>query len=291
MTSAVPPKSTNRWVWISLASILGLFCIVQLANVFGDEGISLGDKVGVVRLEGLITTPDDVIKDLDVFRKRDDIRSIVLRIDSPGGTVAPSQEIYEKVKTTSMEKPVVVSIGSVGASGGYYAALESDKIVVNRGSIVGSIGVILEYPVAVDLLDQIGLRFETVKSGEIKDSGSPTREVTKEDRLAFKAVVMDLHNQFKYAVSEGRNLDMETVNTLADGRVFTGEQAVELGLADTVGTMEDAIKIAAVLGDIAGDPVTVEVKKDQLSIFNILLGEAEEKIESWFDLQPAFRWR
>lgn len=291
MSAPTLPKSSNRWVWITLGCILGLFILTQLVSVFSDNNITFGEKVGIVRLEGLITNSDDVVKDLETFRKRDDIHAIVLRIDSPGGTVAPSQEIYEKVKKTNLEKPIVTSIGAVGASGGYYAALGSNKIVVNRGSIIGSIGVILEYPVAVELLEKIGLRFETIKSGNTKDSGSPTRKVTKEDREAFQAVVMNLHDQFKQAVSDGRKLDISSVNTLADGRVFTGEQAVELGLADTAGTMEDAVKLAAVLGEIEGEIITTEARKDSPRMIDFLLGEAEKQIESWFDLQPAFRWR
>jgi len=291
MKSLTMPKSNNRWVWILLACIFGIYLLSRIGSVFSEDGISYGDKVGIVRLEGLITDSEKIIDNIEKLRKREDVRSIVLRIDSPGGSVAPSQEIYEKVKQTNMEKPVVASIGTVGASGGYYAALESETIIVNRGSIVGSIGVILEYPVAVDLLENIGLKFETIKSGNVKDSGSPTREVTKEDRETFRSVVLNLHDQFKRAVADGRKLDVELVNTLADGRVFTGEQSIELGLADTLGTLEDAIRIAAQLGNIAGDPVTVEARKEQPSIIDFLFGEVDEQIESWFGLQPAYRWR
>ncbi len=285
------PKSSNKWVWIILSVIFGLFLLTQIMNVFSGDGLSLGEKVGIVRLEGPIMSSKSVVRDLEKFRKREDVKAIVLRIDSPGGAVAPSQEIYEKVKKLTQHKPVVVSMGSVGASGGYYAALGSDKIVVNRGSIVGSIGVILEYPVAVELLNKIGLRFETIKSGDTKDSGSPTRKVTEEDRITFKEVIMNLHGQFKRAVSDGRKLSMDVVESLADGRVFTGEQSVEIGLADTIGTMDDAIVIAGVLGKISGSPTTVEAQKKRRGIINLLLGEAEEKIGSRFDVQPAYRWR
>jgi protease-4 len=179
-----------------------------------------------------------------------------LRIDSPGGSVAPTQEIYEKVKTLRGVKPVIASVGAVAASGGYYAALECEKIVANRGSIIGSIGVILEYPVAVDLLEKIGLRFETVKSGEVKDMGNPTREVTERDREIFQSVIYDLHRQFLDAVVEGRSLEKSMVEPLADGSVFTGEQALNLGLVDTLGTLENAIEIAAYFAEITfGLPV------------------------------------
>jgi len=182
-------------------------------------------------------------------------------------------------------------VGAVAASGGYYAALECEKIVANRGSIIGSIGVILEYPVAVDLLEKIGLRFETVKSGEVKDMGNPTREVTERDREIFQSVIYDLHRQFLDAVVEGRSLEKSMVEPLADGSVFTGEQALNLGLVDTLGTLENAIEIAANFAKITGKPKVISHKKERSGLLDYLLGDAKQTASSWFQPKPAYRWQ
>ena len=240
-------SSVNRWVWISLGVVFFLFIVAQIVSFSIDRTqLHLGEKVGIVSIEGAIFSSKKAVKELDEFAERKDIKAIVLRINSPGGSVAPTQEIYEKVKTLRGIKPVIASVGAVAASGGYYTALECEKIVANRGSVIGSIGVILEYPVAVDLLKKIGLRFETVKSGEVKDMGNPTREVTKRDREVFQSVINDLHRQFLNAVVEGRSLDKSIVEPLADGSVFTGEQALHLGLIDILGTFENAIEMSLI---------------------------------------------
>jgi len=285
-------SSVNRWVWISLGVVFFLFIVAQIVSFSIDRTqLHLGEKVGIVSIEGAIFSSKKAVKELDEFAERKDIKAIVLRINSPGGSVAPTQEIYEKVKTLRGIKPVIASVGAVAASGGYYTALECEKIVANRGSVIGSIGVILEYPVAVDLLKKIGLRFETVKSGEVKDMGNPTREVTKRDREVFQSVINDLHRQFLNAVVEGRSLDKSIVEPLADGSVFTGEQALHLGLIDILGTFENAIEIAANLAEISGKPKVIYPKKERSGLLDYLLGNAKQTASSWFQVTPAYRWQ
>ena len=285
-------SSVNRWVWISLGVVFFLFIVAQIVSFSIDRTqLHLGEKVGIVSIEGAIFSSKKAVKELDEFAERKDIKSIVLRINSPGGSVAPTQEIYEKVKTLRGIKPVIASVGAVAASGGYYTALECEKIVANRGSVIGSIGVILEYPVAVDLLKKIGLRFETVKSGEVKDMGNPTREVTKRDREVFQSVINDLHRQFLNAVVEGRSLDKSIVEPLAAGSVFTGEQALHLGLIDILGTFENAIEIAANFADISGKPKVIYPKKERSGLLDYLLGNAKQTASSWFQVTPAYRWQ
>jgi protease-4 len=285
-------SSVNRWVWISLGVVFFLFIVAQIVSFSIDRTqLHLGEKVGIVSIEGAIFSSKKAVKELDEFAERKDIKAIVLRINSPGGSVAPTQEIYEKVKTLRGIKPVIASVGAVAASGGYYTALECEKIVANRGSVIGSIGVILEYPVAVDLLKKIGLRFETVKSGEVKDMGNPTREVTKRDREVFQSVINDLHRQFLNAVVEGRSLDKSIVEPLADGSVFTGEQALHLGLIDILGTFENAIEIAANFANISGKPKVIYPKKERSGLLDYLLGNAKQTASSWFQVTPAYRWQ
>ena len=285
-------SSVNRWVWISLGVVFFLFIVAQIVSFSIDRTqLHLGEKVGIVSIEGAIFSSKKAVKELDEFAERKDIKAIVLRINSPGGSVAPTQEIYEKVKTLRGIKPVIASVGAVAASGGYYTALGCEKIVANRGSVIGSIGVILEYPVAVDLLKKIGLRFETVKSGEVKDMGNPTREVTKRDREVFQSVINDLHRQFLNAVVEGRSLDKSIVEPLADGSVFTGEQALHLGLIDILGTFENAIEIAANFAEISGKPKVIYPKKERSGLLDYLLGNAKQTASSWFQVTPAYRWQ
>jgi len=285
-------SSVNRWIWIAVA-VLVIFIIVSrmwTSDQTG-EGLSLGPKVGIVYLEGPIFDSRAVIEDLEEMAERSDVKAIVLRVNSPGGGVASSQEIYEKVKRLNQTTPIVTSVGSMAASGGYYSALGSTTIVANPGSITGSIGVIMDYPVATDLLNKIGLKFETVKSGELKDSGSPSRAVTDADRHYFQSVVQDMHEQFMEAVALSRNLDFATVAELADGRVFTGRQSLVLGLIDTIGTFDDAVAIAAELGDISGKPKLIKPKKDKPQFLEWLFEEARTEIGSLLKVEPAYRWQ
>jgi len=253
--------------------------------------MGLGEKIGLIEITGEIFQSKKHVKNLEKLRKRDDIRAIVLRIDSPGGLVAPTQEIFTKVQKVNQEKPVVVSVGTAAASGGYYIAVGSQRIVANPGSIVGSIGVRFDFPVAVDLMEKIGLRIETFKSGDLKDAGSPTREVTDADREFFNEVISSIQDQFVNAVSISRNLDVSVVRKLADGRIFTGEQAVSLGLVDTLGTLEDAIIIAGKMGGISGKPRVFEFEKKRPSFFDAIWGNLENNVGTMFHSAPSYLWR
>ena len=286
------PGSTNRWIWYSIGAILIVFFVFRIFSTSStNSGLFSGDKVGIVRLEGLIISSEQVNKQLNDYAERSDIKAIVLRINSGGGVVGASQEIYEKVKDLKGKVPIIVSVDNAAASGAYYAALESDMIVANHGSLVGSIGVILDYPVMTELFEKIGLHVETVKSGALKDSGSPTRPVSRADREYFQAVVDDQHDQFINAVAIGRNLPVDVVRELADGRIFTGNQALELSLIDTIGTFEDAIAIAGKIGGIKGKPKMVEVMKKRKSIFDLLYNKIQQRMRSRVGVEPAYIWQ
>lgn len=283
--------SPNRWIWIS---VLILVAVILLARIFtsdsSSESLSLGPKIGIVTLEGPIIDGTAVIRNLDNMIGRSDVKALVFRINSPGGAVAPSQEIYERVKSINETCPVVVSIGSMAASGGYWAALGSSRIVANPGSVTGSIGVIMDYPIATDLLAKIGLKFETVKSGNLKDSGSPTRAVTEADREYFKSVVQDIHDQFVQVVAENRKLDIAKVRELATGRVYTGRQSLGIGLVDTLGTLQDAVAIAGILGKIDGKPKTVRPPKERPTLIDWIMEDVRTKFWTTFNVSPALRW-
>jgi len=285
-------RAINRWVWISIGAILFIFILFRIfSSPTSGSGLFGGDKIAVVRLEGLIISSEQVNKELDHFVERSDVKAIILRINSGGGVVGASQEIYEKVKKLNLEKPIIVSVDNAAASGAYYAALESEMIVANHGSLVGSIGVILDYPVASELFDKLGLHFETIKSGKLKDSGSPSRPVNEEDREYFQAVVDDQHEQFISAVAEGRDIPIDEIRKYADGRIFTGNQALEISLIDTIGTFDDAIAIAGELVGIKGNPKKIEVRKKRESIFDLLFSEIQRNLGSRIGVEPAYRWQ
>jgi len=228
-----------------------------------ESGWRSREKIALIRVEGVIIDSKEVIKALRRYQGDDDIKAILLRVDSPGGAVAPSQEIYDTLKEIQSEgkKKVVTSMGTVAASGGYYIASATDMIVANPGTLTGSIGVIMELTNLEGLMRKIGVESVTIKSGKNKDIGSPFRKMKKEERAIFQNVLDDVHSQFIEAVAEGRSLEIDTVRKLADGRIFTGRQAKTLGLVDELGSLEAAIKRAAELGGIAGKPEVVETKK------------------------------
>ena len=288
------PSSNLNWLWWSIGIFFGLIFTFQLgAWSAGSENDGIGKKVGIINIDGPIVSAESTIEQLEKFSIRNDISAVVIRIDSPGGLVAPTQEIYEKIKSLSELKPVVASMATVAASGGYYIALGVDTIIANPGTIVGSIGVVINYPVMTELLDKVGVEFETVKSGDLKDVGSYSRKVTESDRKHLNEMVNDMHNQFVNAVSENRPmLDKENVFSLADGRVYTGLQSKELGLIDLIGTYEDAIELAGSLAQISGKPKTVQVnKKRGSSILDWLSGGLEQTVGDWFEELPSYRWR
>jgi protease-4 len=217
---------------------------------------ALGDKIGVIEVTGVISSATEILEDLHDFREDSAIKAIVLRIDSPGGSVAPSQEIHDAVKKTAAIKPVVVSMGSVAASGGYYIAVAGQQIVANPGTMTGSIGVLMEFANYEELLKKIGWQNTVVKSGRFKDIGSPNRPMSDADRQLLQTMIDDVQSQFVSAVAEGRNLSLEKVREVADGRIMTGRQALAAGLVDKLGGLETAIDLAAELAGI-DDPKVI----------------------------------
>lgn len=243
--------------------IIGLFLFISI--LFGEREDMLpttGKRLAIVELNEPIISSESVVRQFKRYRENRSIRGIVFRIDSPGGGVAASQEIFEEVKKTKEAgKPVVVSIGAVAASGGYYVACPATRIVANPGSVTGSIGVIMQFLTVEGLMNKVGVSSSTYKSGPLKDAGSPFRRPTKQESEYFQALIGDVYEQFVNAVAENRNLPRRTVLRYADGRVFSGKQALQFGFVDTLGTYEDAIGIAAELAGIEGKPELYKERK------------------------------
>lgn len=245
-----------------------------------------GPRVGVVEVRGPIADAKDVLESMEKFRRDPEIRAIVLRVDSPGGAVGPSQEIFRAVERTKKDKKVVASLGALAASGGYYAASAADRIVASPGTITGSIGVIAEFAEVSELLDLAKIRTATFKSGPLKDSGSPTRPLTDADRAHFDALVREIYGQFVRDVARSRGIAEEKLRPMADGRVLTGEQAHREKLVDELGNLNDALALAAALAGATGDPVPVYPEKHDLSA---LLGLLEGAARSLGDAGAALR--
>ena len=245
-----------------------LFLIIISSIMDTDDSVNYFN-VGVVSIEGPITESKKIVDNLNNFSKNDNIDAIMLKINSPGGAVVPSQEIYKKVDAISSEnaKPIFASIGSLGASGGYYIAIGADLIVANSGSLVGSIGVIMNFPIVKDMFDKIGLRFETIKSGTYKDSGSPYREANDIDTKYFKEITLNLHDQFVKEVSSQRNISITKTRSLAKGQIYTGAMAYENNLIDTLGTFEEALNIMQKMTNITNEIRLIYPKEDE-SLFS-----------------------
>jgi protease-4 len=225
------------------------------------------EKVGIIEIVGAITNAKDTLRNLKRFREESSIKAIVLRIDSPGGAVAPSQEIFQEIRKTVKLKTVIASMGTVAASGGYYIAAGTDEIFANAGTITGSIGAIMGFTNFQDIFRRIGLVPVVVKSGEYKDIGSPVREMTGEERKILQKLVDAVHQQFVTDIAESRNMSIDKVSSLADGRIFTGKEAKTLGLVDEIGNLEDSIKWA---GDKAGIKGKISVVYAPVKKFSFL---------------------
>jgi protease-4 len=231
-----------------------------------DSEFGLGEKVGVIEINGIIADSKYVLNHLKRFREEHSIKAIVVRINSPGGAVGPSQEIFREIRKTSDTKKVVASMGTIATSGGYYIAAGANGIVANPGTITGSIGVIMGFTNYEELLHKIGLVPVVVKSGEYKDIGSPVRKMQPEEKKILKNFAKKIHKQFIEDIIDGRKLDRGKVESLADGRIFTGQESKEFGLVDRLGNLEDAIEWAGRLGGIKGRISTVYAKEKKLSI-------------------------
>jgi protease IV len=261
------------------AAVLGVlfFIVVSIASFLAGNKRTAqklpmvgADKVALVKVEGVLVTSTPIVEELRNYAEDPSIKAIIIRIDSPGGGVVVSQEIFNAVQNAKKEgKKVVVSMGTVAASGGYYVAAAADRIVANPGTLTGSIGVIMQFAVIEKLLDKIGVKGQVIKAGEYKDVGSPFRDMTPQEKKLLQSVLDDVHNQFIEAVikgrnealAEGRKLSAEEVRAIADGRIFTGRQAYELRLVDELGDLSDSIRIAGSLAGIKGKPQVIEKKK------------------------------
>ena len=256
--------------------VFGIIALLSLAVTYTKK-VPLGAKVAVIEVTGVIIDSADVIKEIEDYANDNSIKAVILRVNSPGGGVAPSQEIYEEILKLKKKKKVIVSMGSVAASGGYYIAAPADKIIANAGTLTGSIGVIMELPNVKGLMEKIGIEAQVIKSGRHKDIASVFKSLTVEEKQILQTVLDDVHDQFIEAVAVSRNMDAEAVRKLSDGRIFTGRMAKEIGLVDELGNLQDAIKIAGEMAGIKGRPEVV-YKKESFSIFDLLKGNVPKQL-------------
>ncbi|MFZ7126922.1 MAG: signal peptide peptidase SppA [Desulfobacterales bacterium] len=272
-------------------TVLGVALLIYLGtrdDPYGGFGGIGGDRVGIVEVGGIIADSRDVVENLRRFREDERIKAIVLRIDSPGGVVGPAQEIYREVGRTVQEKKVFASMGAVAASGGYYVAAAANGIMANPGTITGSIGVIMEFTNVQELLSKIGLSPVVVKSGDLKDVGSPVREMSEADRRFLQDFVGKLHRQFIADIASGRKMDIGAVEKIADGRILTGQEAQGLGLVDRIGNLEDAIAWAGESVGIEGRPDVVYPPERRLTFLRSLMASMS-RILLDTSLQPRLK--
>jgi protease-4 len=256
--------------------LLGVFVLVVFASAFffayltGGESKVLSmlsdDGVGVLLIDGAIDDSRQPLSELRRFKEAPWIKAVVVRIDSPGGAVAPTQEIFEEIRKIKGQKPVIASMGAMATSGGYYIASACDKIIASPGTLTGSIGVIMQLANVEELMKKIGVRGYNVKSGPNKDIGSPFQDLSAEGRAILQAVVDSVHSQFVSAVAKGRDMDEAAVRKLSDGRIYSGAQAKALGLVDNFGTLEDAIDLAAKQAGIESDPAVYYSRPERESV-------------------------
>lgn len=274
-------KKTCIIITIVLLSLM----VISLSLTLLQKKIPLGSRIALIRIEGPILDSRNIVEEIKEHTKDHSIKAIILRIDSPGGAVAPSQEIYEEVRKAAAAKKVVVSMGSIAASGGYYIAAPADMIIANPGTLTGSIGVIMEIPNIEGLMSKIGITTEVIKSGKHKDLASAFRKMGAEEREILQGVMDNVHEQFIRAVAAGRKLKIEDVRLIADGRIFSGEQAKTQKLVDELGTLEDTVKKTAELVGISGEPDLVE-KKEKTSIIELLKSRFPKELT---DIFPTLR--
>lgn len=286
-------RRTIVWAWlIGVVALLVIFLmtLVAIESILGRH-VSLpsyGQHVGLVTVAGPMYDAEPVIEDLRAMESTG-VSALVLRIDSPGGGVAAAQEIHDyvtRIKETGI--PIVVSMGAIAASGGYYIACPADSIIANPGTLTGSIGVIMSFSNLEELFGKIGLSFEVVKSGEFKDTGSWSRTMTDEERALLQETIDDIHAQFVETVASSRGMPADEVAALADGRIFSGRQAVDVGLVDGLGTLEDAIATAGRMAGIRGEPRVQEpVRPRRLTLADLLTGAASRVLEPRTSSQGA----
>lgn len=256
--------------------------------------LSFNNKIGVIPINGVIKDADTIIEQLIRFRRDKGIKAIILRIDSPGGGVGPSQEIYSETRRTTQAKKVIASLGSLTASGAYYIAAGADKIVANPGTLTGSIGVLMEFITIEELLKKIGIEMQVIKSGEFKDIGALNRKMTDREREMLIRLLEDIRNQFVTAVAKGRNMPREKVLEIADGRIFSGREAKKIGLVDSLGNFRDAVDLAKTMANIKGEVKLVYPERKRRSIlwdllFKDLIDSIINRIDRHYGLLQ-YRW-
>lgn len=261
----------QKRVLIIISAIVILFLLSVIVRIMMVGTSSIGDKVAVLDITGIISKSDAPIKLIHAYRDDPSVKALVLRINTPGGSVAPVQEIHREL--TKLKKPIVASMGGTAASGGYYIASAADTIVANPGTLTGSIGVIMQFTKMKGLYEKIGLERQVIKSGQFKDAGSIFRDLTEEEKGVLQGTVDDVYNQFVDAIFESRekHLTRDEIVNLADGRIFSGRQAQTHKLVDKLGNLQDAIKIAGELGNIEGTPKIVR-KQRKSSLLEQLIG-------------------
>jgi protease-4 len=248
--------------------------VVALGSMRDHEGggVGFGPQVAIVEVEGMILDVEDLVRDLKRHRENPQVRAVVVRINSPGGVVGPTQEIHQALmRVREARKPVVASLGAVAASGGYYIAVAADEIVANEGTLTGSIGVIMQMASFGELMKKVGVQYVVVKAGQFKDLGNPSRTMSDQERRILEALLEDVHAQFIAAVAEGRRLSQADVRQFADGRIFSGVQARSLRMVDTLGSLEDAVNRAAVLAGLPLPPRVVPPRR-KFSVFDLVKG-------------------
>lgn len=269
--------SSRKNIFVVLIVFGGLFLAffifaAVLLTAMNDEGFSLGqERIGVVEIEGPIMESKTTVNQIKKFVEDESIKGLVIRVNSPGGAVAPSQEIYEAVKRAKEKKPLAVSMGSTAASGGYYIAVGSDKIFANSGTVTGSIGVVTQLFTVKEVMEKIDVEVHTITTGDYKDAGNPFEAWTPREEVYFGQLIDDIHDQFVEDVAEGRKMDEKDVRKFADGRVFTGRQALENKLVDELGTLHDTVAWVAGEAGIEGDPKTVYPPEDRPGLLSELV--------------------
>jgi len=282
-------RRSRTLLWILIGGgafflfVLAVFSLVYLTLHAGSNQASFsgfGDRIGVVDLEGVILSPEPVVGQLKKFADDSSIKAIILHVNSPGGGVAASEEIYREVKRIREEKKkrVVVSIETVGASGAYYIASASNKIYADEGSIVGSIGVIAQWVNYGDLLKWAKLKDIVLKTGEFKDTGNPARDLTPAEQAYMQSLIDNMFGQFIQAVADGRGMKFDDVKAIANGKVWTGKQALDMKLIDQVGDFESVVKDTAKSVNISGEPTLVRPEKDRRTLLDLLLGDVSQFI-------------
>jgi protease-4 len=274
-------KRSPLMVLLLLGVILLFFCglLLLILPLTGSRvKLAVGNKIGVVEVSGVIMDAKTTLNHLKKFRKNPAIKAVVVRINSPGGAVGPAQEILAEIRRLRQEKKVVASLGTVAASGGYYIATGADVIMANPGTLTGSIGVIMNFTNIEQLTQKLGVELFNLKAGRFKDAGSPTRPMTPAERDYLQRLLDDVHEQFILDVARGRNMLLHQVRDVADGRVFTGAMAKELGLVDLLGNLPEAIELAGNLAGLTGKIEPVYLPKERFSLFRLFLGDDPEEL-------------